>query len=308
MKRGARALHGAPTDAHWVSDKSRGKQQAKFSPCYRCGGKHNAASCRFKDADCFHCGKKGHIARVCRSKQRELRDGKHRPAKKQHANNLVTDQPEGQPSSDEPVYSQFQLSDHVSKPICVTVQANRRSLDMEVDTGASLSIISEEVGYLATWPEQERPPLEPTRVKLRTYSGDIIRAIGVLNVTVAYLDQSFELSLQVVTCPGPTLLGRDWLCKLKLNWSELFRINQMTTLTLQSVLEKHKEVFDDKLGRVNTTEVHLHLKQDATPHSTVRGQFPTQLGRRLRLSYKGWRHKVSSSQYYLQIGLLRLFQ
>ena len=40
----------------------------------------------------------------------------------------------------------------------------------------------------------------------------------------------------------------------------------MSTLTLQSVLEKHKEVFDDKLGRVNTAEVHLHLKPDATPH------------------------------------------
>ena len=93
----------------------------------------------------------------------------------------MTDQPD---ERDEQVYSQFQLSDRASKPICVNVQANGRSLDMEVDTGASLSIISEEV-YLATWPEptgkkQERPPLEPSRVKLRTYSGDIIRAISLV--------------------------------------------------------------------------------------------------------------------------------
>ena len=36
--------------------------------CYRCGGKHTATTCSFKDADCHNCGKKGHITRACRSK------------------------------------------------------------------------------------------------------------------------------------------------------------------------------------------------------------------------------------------------
>ena len=78
----------------------------------------------------------------------------------------MTDQPEEQAScDDEPVYSQFQLADRVSKPLAVQVEANGRTLDMEVDTGASLSIISEDA-YLATWPENERPPLQPSRVKV----------------------------------------------------------------------------------------------------------------------------------------------
>ena len=36
-----------------------------YSPrsCYRCGkGNHSPAVCRFKDAKCHECGKKGHIA------------------------------------------------------------------------------------------------------------------------------------------------------------------------------------------------------------------------------------------------------
>ena len=37
-------------------------------PCYRCAGKHMSRDCRFKDFICNHCGKKGHIARACRSK------------------------------------------------------------------------------------------------------------------------------------------------------------------------------------------------------------------------------------------------
>ena len=259
----------AAPNAHWVSaDKSRGKNHPKpqFSPCYRCGGKHSAAKCKFKDAECFHCGKKGHIARVCRSKQREPQAGERPSRKKQHTNNLMTDQPEEQAScDDEPVYSQFQLTDRVSKPLAVQVEANGRTLDMEVDTGASLSIISEDA-YLATWPENKRPPLQPSRVKLRTYSGDILRAKGVITVAVTYYDQTLELSLQVLNCPGPTLLGRDWLHKLKLNWSELFTVNQVSTLTLQSVLDNHKGIFEDKLGTVNVSDVHLHVKKDAIPH------------------------------------------
>ncbi|CAG2185344.1 unnamed protein product [Mytilus edulis] len=41
---------------------------SKQGDCYRCGGNHLAAECRFKDAKCHSCKKKGHIAKKCRSK------------------------------------------------------------------------------------------------------------------------------------------------------------------------------------------------------------------------------------------------
>ena len=122
----------AAGNAHWVSaDKSRGKNHPKpqFSPCYRCGGKHSAAKCKFKDAECFHCGKKGHIARVCRSKQREPQAGERPSRKKQHTNNLMTDQPEEQAScDDEPVYSQFQLTDPCQQAASCASRGKRQNL------------------------------------------------------------------------------------------------------------------------------------------------------------------------------------
>ena len=36
--------------------------------CYHCGDKHSPADCKFRAAECHKCGKKGHIAHVCRSK------------------------------------------------------------------------------------------------------------------------------------------------------------------------------------------------------------------------------------------------
>ena len=63
---------------------SLGQRQSTPLPmCYRCGGKHRSAECRFKDADCNHCGKKGHIARVCRSKAASTQKT-YRPTKKTH--------------------------------------------------------------------------------------------------------------------------------------------------------------------------------------------------------------------------------
>ena len=34
--------------------------------CFRCGGKHSAPACRFKYCVCHNCGKRGHLAKVCR--------------------------------------------------------------------------------------------------------------------------------------------------------------------------------------------------------------------------------------------------
>ena len=35
--------------------------------CYHCGCNHYATKCRFMEATCRRCGKKGHLVRVCRS-------------------------------------------------------------------------------------------------------------------------------------------------------------------------------------------------------------------------------------------------
>ena len=89
---------------------------------------------------------------------------------------------------------------------------------MEVDTGASVSLISNET-FTKLWPdEQGRPELQHSASRLRTYTRQEMEVQGSVTVKVTYGSQQETLPLLVVAGDGPSLLGRDWLQKLRLDW------------------------------------------------------------------------------------------
>ena len=60
---------------------------------------------------------------------------------------------------------------------------------MELDTGASVSIISEAT-YYQLWPQGQAPVLRESHVKLKTYSGEQVAVKGVMDVTVQVNEQT----------------------------------------------------------------------------------------------------------------------
>ena len=103
---------------------------------------------------------------------------------------------------------------------------------MEVDTAASLTLISKST-FDKLWYAQEAPNLQSTASKLRTYTGENIEVLGVTNVNVSFQEHNPELQLLEVTGDGPSLLGHDWLSKIRLNWAELYH-TQQSTLTYKT--------------------------------------------------------------------------
>lgn len=74
---------------------------------------------------------------------------------------------------------------HQEKPepsIMVPVKVNRVSHSMELDTGASVSIMSEEA-WRRRFP---KVPLEESQIKLKTYTGEALKIIGQALVEVTY--------------------------------------------------------------------------------------------------------------------------
>lgn len=115
--------------------------------CHRCGlPDHIATTCKFKDRVCHRCKKSGHLARVCRSKSKssQLTPGTNsrRPASRP----VRQVGEESEDDSEELIQHVYTVEPGRSSrmpPIKVHVQLEDCNVPMEVDTGASVSLISE---------------------------------------------------------------------------------------------------------------------------------------------------------------------
>ena len=100
-------------------------------------------------------------------------------------------------------------------PLKTAVTLEGKVLDMEVDTGASLSLISE-AAFKSLWDASAAPALQESTVKLRTYTEEEIAVLGCILVTAGTNGQQARLPL-LVAGSSSSLLGRDWLAKLCLD-------------------------------------------------------------------------------------------
>ena len=159
-------------------------QMKKSSTCWRCGEGHNPGSCSFRNLECFKCKKKGHRASKCsqrsagqqRSKfeasreSSKTREDKHvhftetEPITEQFEDIELYHLPGGPNKSD---------STRPSRPIKVEFLVDGHRLEMEVDTGAGYSLISE-----SEWKRFGKPKLKPTNLKLTTYTGEPVELRG----------------------------------------------------------------------------------------------------------------------------------
>ena len=99
---------------------------------------------------------------------------------------------------------------------------NDKPVCMELDTGAAMTIMSEKQ-YKELFPGVE---LRESKVVLKTYSGERLSVKGERAVQVQHNGQSQELVLTVVEGQGPSLLGRDWLKYLRLDWKEVHALSK----------------------------------------------------------------------------------
>lgn len=168
---------------------------------------------------------------MCRSKLSAGRSkgDAHHPARKAHL--LEPDEDlndsQGSHSSDEeaPVYVHRVASrDRYPKPTA-KLDISGSAVKFEVDTGAEVSTIPAK-----TYRQKlKQISLQPTSVVLRQYDETILPTLGELRAKDSMKNQSTEGCFIVVENADKQLLlmGRDLLCKLRLDWSKMLKNNTL---------------------------------------------------------------------------------
>ena len=130
---------------------------------------------------------------------------------------------------------------------------------MELDTGASLSVISEQTFHsIASTTDK----LQSTDITLTTYTGHSLSILGTFDVQVCYQSQVHTLPLVVVQGQGPSLFGRSWLEEIKLDCNS---IHTLQNVSVSPLLDKYAPLFADKLGLLQGASAKLYVDPQATP-------------------------------------------
>ena len=125
-------------------DKFEEMGRKKGEECFRCGVNHFQSKCSFKNARCHNCTKIGHIARKCQ-KSRGIDNRK----TFQNSNHVLEE--ESNENSDD-LFHIYKNANRKSKPLLVKVNLNEHLVELEVDTGASLTVIdSKTLGIIKKW-------------------------------------------------------------------------------------------------------------------------------------------------------------
>ena len=309
------AIESACRDTKEIQAQSGSKevylnQLSSKRECYRCGNRtHLADTCPFKGKECFKCRKIGHTMRMCRGEKkfvgRTSDDGKAKICQISDVDDdsvaigcLVS-------------WSLYPLAERSGwDPIVIKVRVNGNEIPMELDTGAAVSVMSD-----SCYDRVSSPRLNESPLRLKTYTGEVVKPLGIGTVDVTYGNQSCRLPVTVVKGNVPTLMGRDWLGSLKLKWNELFpAIQEVNTVgcgigerrEVMDLVERYIEVFTEKLGCLKDFKVNIPVPNDAKPRFLKARPVPYALRARVdaeldRLEEQVVWAKVSYSRWAAQI-------
>lgn len=205
------------------------------SQCTRCGKSHAHKPCPAREAPCHKCGKKGHYARVCRTKSVAAVDDD--PLEMAYLNSV--DHPISTPSAS----------------WSVQVKLKGISIPFKLDTGAEVTAVSEDVLQTIG-----RPTLRKPSKRLCGPDRKPLEVLGSFMADLSCKQQSCQQEIFVVRRLRNNLLGLPAITALQL----LAQV-EMIQDAASSIRKKFPQLFQG-LGTI-AGEYEIRLKSDALPYA-----------------------------------------
>ena len=276
-----------------------GKSPPPHLICFRCGEEnaHTAKKCPkpWHTFKCTKCGRGRHLAKACRQRSgpaKESHDPPPRDEPRQRAQRTNylssrTDEEDGDSGSEGlfVVRSETSISESdvdlrpateipdsdevLMPPIFGNVTINGRTLEFEIDSGASRSIISHAT-FLSLYTDAV-PSLYPPDVRQVSWGKErTIRTIGRFFTRVQFKGIQKYLPVTVGEGSGPNLLGRNWFSPLGLRIEGIYNLEEIAPEnpnhipTIQELLQL-PAVTGDGTGCYRGPPLHLDLDPTVRP-------------------------------------------
>ena len=231
-----------------------------------------------KNAECYRCHKRGHIAKNCRTKM----GGNHNNAQNNRTSsntNSLTDSLGHMEISDSEFMQKINqvLGESVNenKVQVVTLKLNTVKIPFEVDTGSRFSVMSN-VDFLQYFPQGK---LKKCEIPLSVVSGEKLSVRGKFWIKLTWKGKVSLLELIVIDSKRKfmPLLGREWLNVLCPSWRKAFLLNAISckdkvmnesekefrNKMIREIESEYKELFDNDLSKpIKDIEVDIRMRKD----------------------------------------------
>ena len=224
------------------------KRKPKNKKCYRCGENypHKGRPCPALNEICKHCHKKGHFARVCRSKSNSTKVN-------------ALDDRDGDESTDEEYTYRITLHSMRDKMQPLTeITIGNKTVTCLIDSGAGVNVID-----TSSFNQLKNMHIQPTSKKIYGYrSSKPLPVVGKFEAEVksSVTSKSTVTQFCVVDGCDGNLIGYVTAIDLGL----LHMVNSVLTPKVDNIIEDYKDCFEG-LGKMKGKTAKLHVDDSVKP-------------------------------------------
>ena len=182
------------------------QNQGKITSCTKCGKSHDINKCPAYGKFCSTCKKKNHFSVVCKNKKfvQEVEQGE--------TVDTIVDQNASDPYMFLGSIEINAINDDNVSVWNTDIIVNNKKLKLKVDTGAMCNVLSVEHLKMLNL---LNIPIKSSGVRLRAYTGDSLKVIGVCNIQCKKNNENYNLEFFIVESNTQAILGLSSCIKLK---------------------------------------------------------------------------------------------
>ena len=237
------------------TSKPQAQRQMNDYNCENCGRSHPRDACKFKHMTCYTCGKKGHLANMCKQAQPQKKTNDGQRGKKKMVKNVYVND------------TRVKINNLCRRHVMLQVDGSNHELQIQIDTGSDITVLNE-----TDFKRIGSPQLEKTQVHAYAANDSMIEIKGsfVKQVSLKAIDRTESCRIYVGTVQT-SLFGLDLFNAFELGNCALndvscngIHVESIAPVgVVEDLMTEFEDLFTPGIGKCTQGQVKLQLKKDA---------------------------------------------